>query len=40
VRPAWSLLDNGGFQRHFGLALPDWTQGLRDVMRQLASSMH
>jgi dTDP-4-dehydrorhamnose reductase len=40
VRPAWSLLDNGGFQRHFGLALPDWTQGLRDVVRQLASSMH
>jgi dTDP-4-dehydrorhamnose reductase len=40
VRPAWSLLDNGGFQRHVGLALPDWTQGLRDVMRQLASSMH
>ena len=39
-RPAWSLLDNGGFQRHFGLALPDWTQGLRDVVRQLASSMH
>ncbi|QRP63374.1 dTDP-4-dehydrorhamnose reductase [Rhodanobacter sp. FDAARGOS 1247] len=40
VRPAWSLLDNGGFQRHFGLGLPDWTQGLRDVVRQLASSMH
>ncbi|KQZ71105.1 dTDP-4-dehydrorhamnose reductase [Rhodanobacter sp. Root561] len=40
VRPAWSLLDNGGFQRHFGLALPVWTRGLRDVVRQLASSMH
>jgi dTDP-4-dehydrorhamnose reductase len=35
VRPAWSLLDNAAFQRHFGFTLPDWQHGLRDVMRQL-----
>ncbi|WP_426688339.1 dTDP-4-dehydrorhamnose reductase [Rhodanobacter ginsengiterrae] len=40
ARPAWSLLDNGGFQRHFSFALPDWKQGLHDVIRQLASSVH
>lgn len=34
-RPAWSLLDNRGFQQQFGFALPDWQQGLREVMRQL-----
>lgn len=36
VRPEWSLLDNDGFQRNFGFTLPDWQQGLRRVMRQLA----
>ncbi len=34
-RPAWSLLDNRGFQQQFGFPLPDWQQGLRDVMFQL-----
>ena len=40
VRPAWSLLDNTGFQQHFGFHLPDWQQGLREVLRQLAPSSH
>jgi len=40
TRPAWSLLDNSGFQRHFGFPLPDWQQGLDSVMRQLSSSAH
>jgi dTDP-4-dehydrorhamnose reductase len=38
VRPAWSLLDNTGFQRHFEFPLPDWQQGLDEVMHQLATS--
>jgi dTDP-4-dehydrorhamnose reductase len=40
VRPAWSLLDNGGFQRHFDFPLPDWRQGLREVMHQLGTPIH
>ncbi|HEY8682419.1 MAG TPA: sugar nucleotide-binding protein, partial [Rhodanobacter sp.] len=40
VRPAWSLLDNRGFQQHFAHPLPDWQQGLHDVVRQLAMSDH
>ena len=40
VRPAWSLLDNSGFRRHFDFPLPDWQQGLREVMRQLATPGH
>jgi dTDP-4-dehydrorhamnose reductase len=40
VRPAWSLLDNTSFQQHFGFHLPDWQQGLREVMHQLASASH
>jgi dTDP-4-dehydrorhamnose reductase len=40
VRPAWSLLDNSGFQQHFGFLLPDWQQGLDEVMLQLATSEH
>ena len=35
VRPAWSLLDNRSFQRHFDFQLPDWQQGLRGVMRKI-----
>ncbi len=34
-RPAWSLLDNTGFAESFGLALPDWHDGLSRVMDQL-----
>jgi dTDP-4-dehydrorhamnose reductase len=39
-RPAWSLLDNNGFARHFDFALPDWQHGLDNVIRQLASTGH
>jgi dTDP-4-dehydrorhamnose reductase len=39
VRPAWSLLDNTGFQRQFGAVLPDWHDGLRNVMAQLAARL-
>ncbi|MGB3462365.1 MAG: dTDP-4-dehydrorhamnose reductase [Rhodanobacter lindaniclasticus] len=35
-RPAWSLLDNTGFQQRFGYALPDWQSGLHDVLGALA----
>jgi dTDP-4-dehydrorhamnose reductase len=34
-RPAWSVLDNSGFQRQFGYALADWRQGLRHVIQTL-----
>lgn len=37
VRPAWSLLDNSGFQRHFAFTLPDWNEGLHEVIAELAS---
>jgi dTDP-4-dehydrorhamnose reductase len=40
VRPAWSLLENHDFQQHFGFLLPDWQQGLDEVMHQLAASGH
>lgn len=35
-RPAWSLLDNAGFQQRFGYALPDWQSGLHDVLDALS----
>ena len=34
-RPAWSLLDNSGFQQAFDFPLPDWQRGLHDVIHQL-----
>jgi dTDP-4-dehydrorhamnose reductase len=34
-RPAWSVLDNTGFQQRFGYALPDWRTGLHDVLDAL-----
>ncbi|MHB1058732.1 MAG: dTDP-4-dehydrorhamnose reductase [Rhodanobacter sp.] len=40
VRPAWSLLDNGGFQQNFDFMLPDWRHGLHDVISQLAPPVH
>ena len=40
VRPAWSLLDNAGFQRYFDFILPDWQHGLHEVMRRLITSKH
>jgi dTDP-4-dehydrorhamnose reductase len=36
-RPAYSVLDNQGFQHTFALTLPSWQAGLNDVMRELAS---
>jgi dTDP-4-dehydrorhamnose reductase len=35
-RPAWSVLDNAGFEREVGIRLPDWRDGLRKVIEQLA----
>jgi dTDP-4-dehydrorhamnose reductase len=35
-RPAWSVLDNTGFQRRFGYALPDWQDGLNEVIEILS----
>jgi dTDP-4-dehydrorhamnose reductase len=40
VRPAWSLLDNTGFEQQFDFPLPDWKQGLKEVIHQLVSSGH
>ncbi len=34
-RPAWSLLDNRGFQQHFKFTLPDWREGLGKVITEL-----
>jgi dTDP-4-dehydrorhamnose reductase len=35
-RPAWSLLDNRGFQHRFAFPLPDWREGLDTVFGQLS----
>ena len=35
-RPAWSVLDNQGFQQCFGYALADWQKGLDHVLDTLA----
>lgn len=37
-RPAWSVLDNRKLQQDFGLALPPWQEGLKQVMAQIASA--
>ena len=37
-RPAWSVLDIGKLQNDFGIALPEWRDGLRSVVRGLAAS--
>lgn len=34
-RPAWSVLDNGGFQQQFGYPLPDWRHGLHHIIKSL-----
>lgn len=34
-RPKWSVLDNTGFQRQFSYPLPDWRQGLHNIIRTL-----
>jgi len=35
-RPAWSVLDNSALERHAGLRLADWREGLQEVMERLA----
>ena len=35
ARPAWSVLDSGKLQRDAGVQLPDWRQGLDEVLDQL-----
>lgn len=35
LRPAWSVLDNSGFQRQFSYPLPDWRQRLNHIIRAL-----
>ena len=35
-RPAWSVLDNAGLGQLLGAPLPDWREGLREVMDRLA----
>jgi len=37
-RPAWSVLDCERLQRRFGLHLPAWEQGLREVVDALAAA--
>lgn len=36
-RPAYSVLDNTGFQKHFAFTLPHWSEGLAEVIRELSS---
>lgn len=36
TRPAWSLLDNRGFARHFDFVLPEWQTGLHRVIQRIA----
>jgi len=35
-RPAWSVLDTTALRTQFGLTLPDWREGLRRVIDELA----
>lgn len=37
-RPAYSRLDTSKFERDFGLKLPDWRVGLREVMGEIAEA--
>jgi dTDP-4-dehydrorhamnose reductase len=39
-RPMWSILDNSAFQQQFDVILPDWREGLRHVISQLAIQRH
>ncbi len=36
-RPAYSVLDNSSFEKRFAFALPDWQQGLHEVMAELST---
>jgi len=35
-RPAWSVLDNTGLAQHWGIPMPDWREGLHEVMNAIA----
>lgn len=35
-RPAWSVLDNRRLQQDFGIVLPTWQDGLKQVMTEIA----
>lgn len=35
-RPAWSVLDNRKLQKDFGIVLPEWQDGLKRVMAEIA----
>lgn len=37
ARPLWSVLDNTAFQRHVGVRLPDWREGLHEVMARITA---
>lgn len=37
-RPTWSVLDNSKLQREFGVELPEWQAGMRDVLHTLAAA--
>ncbi len=37
-RPSWSVLDNHKLQQDFGIVLPSWEQGLRQVIGELVSA--
>ncbi|WP_266157770.1 dTDP-4-dehydrorhamnose reductase [Dyella silvatica] len=37
-RPAYSVLDNSGFQQHFEFTLPDWREGLGEVIDELTTT--
>ena len=37
-RPKNSLLDNGRLSRDFGIALPDWKQGLAEVLAAMEAT--
>lgn len=39
-RPAYSVLENSEFRERFGFVLPDWQQGLHDVMSELSTQAH
>jgi len=38
ARPAWSVLDSGKLERDSGVRLPDWRQGLDEVLDTIAAS--
>lgn len=39
ARPAYSVLDNSAFQRDFGIELPNWHEGLVQVLDEMATGV-